>query len=92
MKILIKYISLILASFSFAFLVGSMNSEIKKPKYMISDYYGQIALFKYDNKTPDDIYDIYTSSFPEEIRKKIEDGIEIYNENELQNVLEACLS
>lgn len=92
MKKLSRFLFAALASFLLAFFITSYVKAFNEPQYIISDYNGKIAVYKYQEKIPQNIYDIYVSSFSLEEQRNIKDGIKIYSDNKLQEILEAYLS
>ena len=92
MKKIFMLISLLIACFSLSFLITSYAYNKDSTKYIISDYNGKLAVFKEDLALPENIYNIYISSFSEEEQSNLKEGIKINNENELQELLEAYLS
>jgi hypothetical protein len=57
-------------------------------KYTIKDYKGRIAIFKYGKEVPLEIFDIYTDSLPNEDSYKIQKGLNVIDEKELQRLIE----
>ena len=92
MKKLIKLFSVLLAIFALSFFITSYAKAGYEPKYIMSNYNGKVAVYKYKEETPQSIFDVYVSSFPSNEQKNIKSGINIYSENELQDILEAYLS
>ncbi len=63
-------------------------TEVNHYKYTIKDYKGRIAIFKYGKDLPLEIFDIYTDSLPKTDSTKIQEGINISDEKELQKAIE----
>ena len=63
-------------------------TEASNYEYIIKDYKGRVAIYKYGKNLPLEIFDIYTDSLPEADSLKIYKGINITNEKELQKIIE----
>ena len=63
-------------------------TESSNYEYTIKDYKGRIAIFKYGKELPLEIFDIYTDSLPKTDSMRIEEGIDITDEKELQKIIE----
>ena len=63
-----------------------------KIQYTLKDYNGQIALFVGDEINPKEIYNTFTTSLPLEDANDIRNGITVYSEEELNELLENYLS
>ena len=96
-KIFIITVVIILCTFSVIYNLNKAKTKQVNTKditdtcnyeYIIKDYKGRIAVYKYGKSLPIEIYDIYTDSLPETDSKKIQKGINITNEKELQKVIE----
>ncbi len=68
-----------------------LNKESEETLYTLKDYNGQIALFINDNKTPTEMYNIFTKSLPEADATALKEGITAENEKELNKLLEEYL-
>lgn len=55
--------------------------------YTLRDYNGRIALFKYGENSPYQVYDIQVDSLPEKDVKTIKNGINISSEKELEQLI-----
>ncbi len=68
------------------------ESTVIEISYYLKDYNGKIAVFKGNSEIPYHIYNVFTSSLPEEDAETIKYGIEAHSENELNNLLADYLS
>ena len=74
-------------------IIGSQTSgktsvtEEEIYRYILKDYNGRIALFLSDNDTPEEVFEIFTSSLPEEDVALIKNGI-LVTEDEVKKILE----
>lgn len=68
---------------------GTQSTEFL---YIVSEYKGKVAVYKYDSKTPLEIYDTYTDSLPESDRIYLKQGIEVKSEEELEDLIEDLTS
>ena len=62
------------------------------PLYTLSEYKGRIALYKQGYAMPVEIYEVYTSSLPQEEQQKVKDGIDAYTDSEILKIIEAYTS
>lgn len=94
MKNFIRIIVLILGFFSFSFLIASSLSLKGETNcaYTICDYNGKIAVFKNGERSPEKVFDVYSSSLPKEEYENILSGIKIKDDDELQELIEAYSS
>lgn len=90
-------IIIILCTISIIFNVFKINqtsaatkqiTEAVNYKYTIKDYKGRIAIFKYGKDFPLEIFDIYTDSLPKTDSLRIQKGVNITDEKELQKTIE----
>lgn len=74
----------------FAVVLGlfSNNAKATQPTYVLKEYSGKVALFTENSTTPYEIYDIYIESLPNSDREKLENGITLHNETQLNRLLE----
>lgn len=91
MKSAIKSIAVALAFCAAAFLTTSLildSSADSAEKYTLRDYGGRIAVFKYGDDEPDEVFDIFTSSLPEGEIERLQKGITVEGEKALQRLIE----
>ena len=72
--------------------LNTTNAQPTKYLYMVSEYKGKVAVYKYGSKTPLEIYDTYTDSLPESDREYLKQGIEVKSEDELEDLIEDLTS
>ena len=60
--------------------------------YIIKEYDGNIAVFKAGESTPDQIYEVPVETLPEEDIQSLQSGIQVYNEQQLQSLIEDLTS
>jgi len=53
----------------------SSSSDLLKPKYILSDFEGNLAIYEGNNKAPLEILDVKTDSLPERDIERIKMGI-----------------
>lgn len=58
------------------------------PRYTIGEYDGRLAVYTDQQELPQQIYDVYLSTLPEEEQFRIRNGIQVEDELELQQLLE----
>ena len=56
--------------------------------YIVGEWEGRLAVFAEGRQTPDQVYDVYISTLPEEEQKRLEAGIPASDEKELASLLE----
>lgn len=66
---------------------SSAESVTQQEYYILKDYCGKIAVFKGDSSTPEQIYDIFTNTLPEQDITMLTHGIEVKSENELTELI-----
>lgn len=66
----------------------SESSQPVSDVYRVSQFNGKIAVFKNESEEPVEVLDAYISSFPEQDRILLEQGIYAENESELQKIIE----
>lgn len=91
LKSAIRSIAVALAFCAAAFLTTSLllgGSAEQNEKYTLRDYGGRIAVFKYGEDKPDEVFDIFTSSLPESEVKRLQNGITVEGEKALQRLIE----
>ncbi len=91
MKRLFKLISVFAGSFSLAFIIASsaFPKEQTDTQYIMRDYDGRIAVFRNGEDYPEEVFDIFTSSLPQEEWERMINGIAIKDNQELQEMIEA---
>lgn len=66
-------------------------TEKELQQYILKDYNGRIALFVSENETPIEVFEIFTTSLPQQDAALIKKGIHVTTE-ELKNILEEYTS
>ena len=56
--------------------------------YTLSEYKGRVAVFYNNNSSPDEIYDSFLDSLPEDDAVALKEGITVFSKEELQQLLE----
>ena len=56
--------------------------------HIVGEWEGRLAVFSEGRQTPDQVYDVYISTLPEEEQKRLETGIPASSEKELASLLE----
>ena len=67
--------------------VAVTSPEKTVQKYILKDYNGRIAVFYDGSEIPNEIFEIYTRTLPQEDAEKIEKGIEIDGISDLTDIL-----
>ncbi|MBQ2774369.1 MAG: hypothetical protein IJF40_00575 [Clostridia bacterium] len=91
MKRLFRLLSVFLGSFSLAFIIASsaLPKSQTNAQYVMRDYNGRVAVFRSGEASPDEVFDIFTSSLPKEEYERLMGGIAIQDDKELQKLIEA---
>ena len=55
---------------------------------ILGEWEGKLAVFSPNGISPDEVYDVYISTLPEEEQRKLEEGIAVYDEQTLAGLLE----
>ena len=55
---------------------------------ILGEWEGKLAVFSPNGISPDEVYDVYISTLPEEEQRKLEEGIAVYDEQTLVGLLE----
>ena len=66
----------------------SYLEEKKSTVFVVSEYQGNIAIFKKGNPSPVKIVDVQLSDLPKQDKELLEKGIEVNSKEELLNILE----
>ena len=64
------------------------DSPVSKPKYMLKGEDGKLAVFIIGKKEPELVFDIYLHHLPDIDRKRLEEGIEVFEYEQLLNLIE----
>lgn len=66
------------------------NTPSKKPVplYVLKNYNGKVAVFKYNSNVPQETLSVYTNSLPLFDQKQLTTGVYAYNEQELTSLIE----
>ncbi len=90
MKTTIKSLTLALALCAAAFLTTSfvIEKNATPGKYIIRDYQGRVAVFRYGEDEPEEVFEVFTSSLPESECERISKGITVKSDEELQSLIE----
>ena len=59
---------------------------------VLSVWQGRLALFEPGARVPSEVYDCFVASLPDGERQKLAEGIPVYDEEQLAQLLEAYLS
>ena len=91
MKRLFRLLSVFIGSFSLAFIVASsaLPQNQTNSQYIMRDYNGRIAVFRNGESSPEEVFDIFTSSLPKEEYERLMSGISVKDDSELQKLIEA---
>lgn len=63
-------------------------SESSKIQMRLGAFEGKLALFKGESRYPNEIFDVLLRSLPEADRLRLEEGIKVYDEEELKRLIE----
>ena len=63
-------------------------SETEGLPRILSQWEGKLAVFLEGNPMPDEVFDVYIASFPEEEQIRLRQGIRVTNDTELARYLE----
>ncbi len=55
---------------------------------ILGEWEGKLAVFAPNAISPDEVYDVYISTLPEEEQRRLEEGIAVYDEQTLLGLLE----
>lgn len=64
------------------------TTESTSAIYTLSEYKGRVAVFYNNNSSPDEIYDSFLDSLPEDDVIALKEGITVFSKEELQQLLE----
>ena len=78
--------ALLLAICLTVFWYGSRQTD--SPAYILRDEGGRVAVYQAGADAPEKVYDIYTHLLPPEDTQKLQQGIPVNTEAELQALLE----
>lgn len=56
--------------------------------YLLGEWNGKLALYQAGHPYPEEVYDVFVRSFPAEDRERLEQGIPVADETELERLLE----
>lgn len=59
-----------------------------EPLYLIGSWEDKLAVFAPPDPSPQQVYDVYLSTLPEEEQQRLKDGIAVYDEATLASLLE----
>ena len=85
------FIIIIVISVSVNSHAGAKVKEPDKkpmPLYVLKDYFGKVAVFKYNSNVPQETLSVYTNSLPLFDQKELTTGVYAYNEQELSSLIE----
>ena len=57
-------------------------------RYTLGAWNGRLALYVPDNPYPQEVFDVFIRSFPPEERERLEQGIAVFSDAELKQLLE----
>lgn len=66
----------------------SQTTTMIKPLYIIGAWEDKLALFIPPDTSPNQVFDVYLPSLPEEEQQRLYDGIEVFDEQTLASLLE----
>lgn len=75
--------------------IGAAQPKTDEPvsySYLIKEYNGNIAVFKTGEDTPDQIYEVPVETLPAADIQNLQSGIQVYNEQQLQTLIEDLTS
>ena len=75
--------------------IGAAQSKTDEPAsytYIIKEYDGNIAVFIAGESTPNQIYEVPVETLPKEDIQSLQSGIRVYNEQQLQSLIEDLTS
>ncbi len=58
------------------------------PLYVLKNYFGKVAVFKYNSNVPQETLSVYTNSLPLFDQKQLTTGVYAYNDEELYSLIE----
>lgn len=64
------------------------NRSVPQAQFVVADYGGKVAVFRYGEDQPVTVYEIYTHLLPENDIELLRRGIEVANQAQLQLCLE----
>lgn len=88
---IIEVIALALALSSFASVKGQApqnKNEAVAGYYTLSVYDGRVAVFENGSDKPETVFDTYISSLPYPEQNELQNGITVYDRQELQKLIE----
>ncbi len=56
--------------------------------YIIGEYNGKVAVYKYGEMNPEEVFEVYIDSLPKNDQELLRRGIEIHNQAELLKLIE----
>ncbi len=68
--------------------VSASSVEIQKPRYLLSQYEGKLAVYIIGKKEPELVFDRFLHYLPDVDRMKLEKGIEVSEYSELLRLIE----
>ncbi|HCA29267.1 MAG TPA: hypothetical protein DEP23_06765 [Ruminococcaceae bacterium] len=68
--------------------INTTTSATAVPLFIIGSWEDKLAVFTPPVTTPDQVYEVYISSLPEEEQQRLRQGIEVYDEKMLNSLLE----
>lgn len=70
------------------FVLPQPAREAAPPRYTIGVWEGQVAVFEGEQPFPKQVFEVAVNTLPEELRRKIVDGVPAYSEAQLSVLLE----
>lgn len=67
---------------------SSAPPESEKPMYLVGEFEGSVAFFRFGEKEPQQVLETPLSMLPEQDRRLLREGIPVMTEEELASVLE----
>ena len=68
--------------------IAIAQPQAKKPRYLLGEHEGKLAVFIIGKKEPELIFDRYLHYLPDVDREKLEKGIEVAEYSELMRLIE----
>lgn len=92
-KYLFFSVAIIICAMILSSSVATENEKMENEQeatqilYILKDYHGRLALYKYGENAPYEVFDIQVKSLPETDVKKLKNGINISDEKELEQLI-----
>lgn len=70
------------------YVLPRTEGEPASPRYTIGVWEGQVAVFEGSDPYPKQVYEVAVSTLPEELRRRITQGVPAHNDAQLSVLLE----